>query len=360
MGFSSGITRFFLSRIITPRLMVVDRPGVVYNVLGRKYGSKTSKKRTVFHFEDVHAHLESNVIENIGVEANDLFYKYGKESGLRYMLTSGKKEIPSWKIPIVIDFVFKAFRLGGMTFAERIDYDDGKLRLLGSDNFGCRKTGNPYYFAGVVSGVMTYILNKNVEAVSYCNCPRCEFVADVRFEDKFIVDERKLIPMKGYKRLNSPMYKKNLGHSCFSDFIRFKKVGFEKSHRFLFMDKTIFPVEAGMIEVIYKNYKDIGQEGLVKEKIVEASEIAAKDIDLKTTKELLKILSAFGFGIPEIKSKESIFLSLYNAPVCRFGFNYHACVINGLLNHVLGKKLEVKDIKRRRNKIIIEFAPKTL
>ncbi|MFW5886581.1 MAG: hypothetical protein ACOCUL_02375 [Bacteroidota bacterium] len=356
MKIMGNVTKFFFREIVSPRIFVMDKPGIVYNVLASKYSTNTAKKRVVFHFEDIEAHLEYAAEKKLGKKtASSLFYRYGKESGMRYMLTGGKKKIPSWKIPVLVDFIFSAYKMAGMSFAENVFYDNEIIQLKGWNNVGCRKTANPSYFAGVVAGIMTYLIGKNVEAFESCECPKCSIVAKPVSKAFHLVNENDLLPMTGYSKYNFPNEDLKTGFCSLTDLIKFKKIDFGEKHCFKYKNQVLIPIEAGMIELIFEHYKNAGLKEFAGQEIIRGAEILAEKINVGELKNLKNILSAFGYGIPEVKVKNKISVSLYNAPVCKYGFYYHAYIINGLLNYVYGKKFELLELSTIKSNTYITY-----
>ena len=53
-----NIKDYILAKLFFPRLVIIDKPGIIISEAARKYGHVSSRKRIVFHFEDIIINLQ--------------------------------------------------------------------------------------------------------------------------------------------------------------------------------------------------------------------------------------------------------------------------------------------------------------
>jgi len=127
-----NIRDYIFNKIFAPRTFIIDQPGIIYNVLAKKYGRGESKKRIIWYFEDTLANLQIATIKKLGFEkTNKLWYEIGKDTGLRYLLLSKAKTPPQFLTSTILNYILSANRAGGMSIAEKINYKNKKLTLEG-------------------------------------------------------------------------------------------------------------------------------------------------------------------------------------------------------------------------------------
>ena len=363
-----NIRNYIFSKLFFPKVVMIDKPGIIYNYVDRKFGSARAKKRIVFFFEDVFVNLQLETTKQIGKKkSDDLFYKIGKEQALRYMFLAKSSNIPSYLIPNIINYLFTTLQTSGFMLASEVILDNNKksLVLKGKDNLFCRKGGNNQIFCGFISGIMSFLYKQTMEAESKCGkCPsECKVICNPKIKKKILIKYNKLKPLENYNTLNFPLnmvVPKNM-HS-YSKLIKFKKIKLNKNGEQTFLDKTIFPTEIGVAGIITQNFFDIKQENLLEKGLSEGSYKLAKDIlksknNKKDKLELLKkILCALGWGIPYFDFyKDNVSCKFLYPPISKYGFCYQAFTLKGYLNYIFNKKLVIKDISNKDKYIIISY-----
>ncbi len=359
------IRRYWFDKLLAPRVVVIDRPGILINKIISKFGKEGVKTRIIYHFEDIPVNLYLETVKKLGKEkTDDLWYKIGKDMAIRYLLFNKDKKIPKIVLPLVIKHIFNTFNSAGMSFAEKIHYNPKRKLLLtkGKNCVMCRKTKSGYFPAGIASGILSSLFKENIEAEPLCgNCPKnCKIIANLKITKKYIPNIEELKPLDNYDKLNFPLnYKTHPESNSFTDLLKFKKIWIDKENNvFCFQDKTIVPTEIGLSTIILKNYSKINELNLFKKIIIKTSKEIAEDIlkDEKTIGDKIKILntilSAFGWGIPYHKkiNNKIIFNFLY-PPITKYGPLFRGLILNGYLNKIYNKKFNIKNITNEK----IEF-----
>ena len=366
-----NIKQFILRKLFFPKVAVIDQPGIIYNVLSRKYGGKKSRKRIIFLFEDMFIEIQKEAIAQLGKEkASELFYKLGKDLGVSFMLLGNAKKVPSFLLPEVMAYIANNFRGGGFSIADNLDIDIKQKRIIfsGKNNLICRKTSDPSFFVGVASGVLSLLLGKNVEAVSKCsNCPNeCKVIVKEDLPKRYVPDIRKLMPDKKYELMNFPSDGETVSNlMSFHKLIKFKKINISESGKFQLNDFTIFPAPPQFTCLTMKHFEEIGRRDILNnalfksaDKLINtlAKEIPGHHDKIKIIKSLIL---ALGWGIPDCQKKGDIikFYVRY-PPFDKSDFHYQALQLNAFLSSVFKKKLRLIKLKVRENPplLILEYS----
>ena len=364
------IKRYWFEKLLAPKVVTIDSPGIIHTKVDRKYGKSKSKKRLVWYFEDTIADLQIDTAKKLGKEeTKSLWYKIGKKVTLRYMLLSRAKRPPFFLRTTILKYVLMKGKLGGVSVSEKILYNkkNNVLILEGKDNVICRKSDVHEYFAGCMSMLLSFLVGENIEARVDCkSCPKkCKIIAHPKIEQKFIPSSEELKISEKYYRLNFERLK-NLTDktNSFSDLIKFKQIFIDKKGKFCFREKTILPIEIGGINLIYEEYKKENEEKIFKEGIISSSERIAKEIlgDKNSQKEkvslMVSILSSLGWGVPYFKKQEGkVQIILKNSPFSKYPPMYQSCLINGCLNYIFNKKFDLNKIETKTDPytIILEY-----
>ena len=363
-----NIKNYLLNKLFFPKVAVIDQPGIIYNVLSRRYGHVSSKKRIVFLFEDMFAEIQKEAIAQLGKEkASELFYKIGKDFGVSFMLLGKAKKVPSFVLPEVMEFIADNFRGGGFSIAENIDVDikQNIITFSGKNNVICRKTADPSFFAGGAAGILSLLLGKNVEAVSKCcNCPNeCKVIAKADLPSKYIPDVNKLMPDKNYGQLNFPKDVESMDHlASFGKFMRFKKIKISVSGKFQLNGFAIFPAPFQITCLIMKHFEEIGRRDILNEALFRSSDKILDTLskEFPEVKDKIKIITslilALGWGIPDCQKKgEIIKFYIRYPPFNKSGFHYQALQLNAFLSSVFKKKLKLVELKSQENPPLLKL-----
>jgi hypothetical protein len=355
-----------IDKIYFPKNVTIHTPGIIINKTSRVFGGIKSQKRCVYHFEDIFAGLQLETIKEIGKErASQLYYNIGKELGFGYMIIGKVKKPQKILLPFFLRHIFEVIKSNGTTVTEKVTFRDKNYVILeGSNNIVCRKTEDNSFFAGIFSGIFSYLLGENIEARGYCNCPdKCKIIISSHFPERYIPNLIKIKPMDNYSKINFPEelnFSKNM--PSFEDFIKFKKAWIGEDGKHYFMNKVLITTEQNMFAFVGEHYLREGLLDILKRGILVSSEKLASDIlDKKNTPEenldiLIRILCSFGFGIPhyEKKDKEIIFLFLYG-PVANYPPLYDSLVLNGFINFIFNKRFELKKIDQKYSPSVTLF-----
>jgi len=361
---NKSVREYLFNKLFFPKVVTIEKPGIIINKTSRLFGG-VSQKRCIYYFEDIFINLQNETIKKLGKEeASELYYKIGKDLGTRYMLLADVKKPPKFLLSFVINSMFKVVASNGTSVARNITFNakNNFLILEGANNIICRKTEDNSFFAGIFSGMFSFLIGENIEAEGHCNCPKhCKIVLSPKIKQKYIPNMNELRPLKNYNKLNFPenvpVMKKM---DSFKDLIRFGKVWIDnKDNKHYFEGKVILPNTTDFAGLLVKHYKDIDQKNLLEKFIVNESQLIAKNIFKKLNKnqkiELTKnLFCAFGWGIPHYAHlKNIITLNLLYPPISEYGFLYEALVLNGFINTILNKKYFIKKIETKTSPVCI-------
>jgi len=187
------IRDYLFNKLFFPKVVRINRPGIIYNYVNTRFGGLGAKKRTIWHFEDIVVNLQLETIKELGEEkTQELFYKIGKDVATSYMLLSKTKKTASLFLPSIINYIFKTMVVGGFSVAEDIKYDHKKKSLIlkGSNNMVCRKSRISSTTSGLVSGFISFLVEENIEAKAKCQkCPEsCFIVANKNIKENYLVN----------------------------------------------------------------------------------------------------------------------------------------------------------------------------
>lgn len=355
------VLKNFFDEFLFPKIMIIDRPGIIINKSIRKFGGESTRTRIIYHFEDISKNLYLETKRKLGKEEADfLWYKIGKDMATRYFLFSKKKKISNILMPFIIEHIFKTFSGVGLNFSKNVNYNQTKKSLIatGRNCVICKEIGTGHIAAGLTSGVLSSLNNINIEAEPACtNCPNnCRIIASPKIKKKYIPNFEKLKPIKNYDKLNFPEKESSEAarFQSFSDFLKFKKITVDKQNNFFyFCDKIIVPSEMGSPGIVLKNYLECNQEKLFQESVIKTTEGIMEDIlkHQKTTKNKIKILcniiSAFGWGIPfHKKIKNQVIFEFLYPPINNENDSlFRALILNGYLNGIYNKKFKIHYLK---------------
>ncbi|MBD3249292.1 hypothetical protein GF336_04570 [Candidatus Woesearchaeota archaeon] len=366
MGIENRIINYTLSKLFFPKVVVIDKPGVIYTKQDRLFGNPITRRRIVYYFEDILVELHKETVKQIGPKKTaELWYKIGKDVGTRFLLLSKVRKPNHLLIQPILDHIFAGLRSGGQSFAKKVKFNPRKKTLVleGDNNVFCRKTGDGSFFAGLISGIMSFLVGENIETETRCNCPaNCRIIADPKFKKKYIPDFSELAIDKKYFKMNFPVPISIPGNSpSFSDMIRFKKIRFNKRGKPTYSNKAIIPGEPGMVGITYlrmsKSIKNIDKI------LTKSSEKLANDIfknkfsTPKKIKETLNLLCVLGYGIPSYRNlKEELEISFKFPPYSKYNYDFQARILNGFLNAVYNRRLRLIKYEKTTNKIIFLYS----
>jgi hypothetical protein len=349
-----NIKDYILNKLFFPKVATIDKPGMIYNVISKRYGRGHSKKRIVFHFEDIIANLQLETIKELGKEkTEELWHKIGKDVGTRYMLLSKAKKPPSFLMPTVIRYIFESYRAAGMSLCENIIYDhkEKSLILKGKNSLICRKTKIGTINTGLVSSVLSFFLKENIETETKCsNCPQnCHIKSIKKEKSQYVEDTKDLMPLANLTKLNFPdkSFHGKEDFKSYSTLLKFGKISIGESGKQEFIGKTIAPAPFEFTELISHNYQKINAKAILKEGVKREAENLFRDLTKNQTKLIDKfnmfntICTGFGWGLPYCKrNKNELTLTLVCPPISKFGFAFNIYTLNGFLNAIF-KRTEV-------------------
>lgn len=355
---AKDMQRYLFNKLFFPKVAIIDKPGIIINQASSFYGLKKSRKRIIFLFEDDFVNLQKETIKQIGQkESSLLYYKIGKDFVTRHLYTSNYKKPPSFIVTSLMEKMFESFSSAGMSIADNILFDKNKKSLIvyGENNIISRKTKDASLFAGIVSGILSYLMGENIESkILRSDNPKVEkIIANPQIKKIYVPKVNEMEPLKNYDKLNFPR-KINTSHNfnlpSFGDLIKFKKVWYKQGKHY-FGEDVIIPMEISIPEVYIIHYKKLNRLDILKKALIESGNKKASSIFRNKThydnlNDLKKILCAFGFGYPIIKvSGNKISITLICGPITKDGFLFQAFIINGYLNYIFKQNYKIKELK---------------
>lgn len=359
----SSIQDHLFAKLFFPKVVLIESPGIIISQTAKKYGNKQSKKRIVYHFEDLLAHLEIKTQKQLGIKkTKELWYKIGKDATTRYMLLgSNQKKVPQMLQPSIIEYIFSILRSSGMSVATHVDFEPttSSLNMHGKDQLLARKSSILSYHSGTASAILSFICGQNIEAQGTITNNDCEIHASPLLPKRHISNKHHLKEDSNYFKINFPQNKLSASYSSYNNFIKFKKVILGPDEKLQYQKKTIFPIEAGMTGLITHYYKKIHQQNLLETALVQASEKLAstffpKKNDQQTNIKIMQnMLSAFGFGIAHLKTTNTTCtLEIQYLPRSKYSNNVEAYMINGYINVIFNKKFKLKTIMHKKVPVV--------
>lgn len=346
----SDIKRYWEDKLLAPRVVVIDKPGVIYNIVAKKYGVGESKKRVVWYFEDVIVDLQRRTLKEIGEkETSGLFYRIGKDAGTRYILLSNvAKGFPMSLIEEIIKYYFNVFCNVGFSVADNIYFNrEGyPLILEGNNSIICRKTGNCSMFAGFASAILSSLMKENFDSeyvVPLASEGDCKIKLYKSSFPKHTPNIGWLKESNSYNLLNFENIHSS-GSVSFKRLLEFKKIIMSPRGKYEFGSKTMIISEIGCLDLIGEHYKLINKEELFKRILIESSEKIADELfqeenAAEKLKSMVSLLEGLGWGIPSFKrSPEKIVCDILNPPISKYVPLYMVLTINGYLNSICKKK----------------------
>ena len=192
------IKRFILEKGFFPKVVLINRPGVIINKIVQKYGGKSSINRMAYIFEDSLVNLQLDTIKKIGPEkTSELWYRIGKDMSLSYLLVSKAKRPPKIIFYDVLEYLFNRLAISGISVGTNVIFNSNRFLLIlrGKNNVVCRKTGLGSVFAGFASGVMTFLTGEEIEAEKTKCCYKdnyCEIIVSRKIPKKYPINYERL------------------------------------------------------------------------------------------------------------------------------------------------------------------------
>lgn len=354
--------KFWIESLLMPKLIQLNFPGIIINKTSSLFGFKNSQKRCLYHFEDIIAGVQNSAIKNLGKKKADKIYnEAGTELGKIYFKFVGFKKIPGFLQKKILERLPSLLKANGTTLASKIIIKKDCITLCGQDNIICRKTKNPSFMEGIFAGMLNSVLG--YKFIPKRKCIHCKKQCQISFYKK---EKIKKIPkadpffIKRYNFLNIPKEMPNTHYPSMQDFAKQGKTTFENGKK-AFNNLTIIPTEQHMFSILADKYKKNGEAKEFRIATIKNAESFFEKIKIGGTKEkeiknILEILCAFGWGIPDLQeNNKQIKITLKHPPVCEYAPLYRAYIINGYMNKIYKKKYILKNIKQHSNPTSLSF-----
>lgn len=349
------IRKYILERLYFPHVLSVDTPGLILHKKIALFGGRDVVTRSILTFEETYVDLFLDTIKEIGEEkTSQLWYRIGKDFMYRYFGFYKGFSRSRGNIRRMMDYFCKHFSSTGMSIFNNYNYDLSKEKFVfyGIDCVIYRHTNDASYLEGAISGMVSCLLNKNVEAkmIFDKNVGACRIVADSSISERYLVSDKKIseisvVPIiKGNHSFSSNL-------STFYDFLKFGIVKIDNSKKLSFKEKTIVPVEMGLPMIFFLNYRDLGLEKLYADSVVSSFEKIFRNIFSNQKSEEDKILafrnivSAFGWAESFFSRQgKSVKVSFLNPFFYRRIPSIVQYVFNAFLNYLYNKKFVIDSV----------------
>lgn len=331
----SNLKSFLIKKFLLPKVVLFNEPGRIISKSVKRYGNSSSSIRCYYPFEDTLIKLQEEAKKSIGPKrTNDIWYEIGKTHVLRHASFSGKKKVPEFLQEDAIKFIISVFHYSGFTVTNNLELDIKSkiIEVWGDNNCVCRSTGLGDVFAGVISGVMSYVTGQNIEAIKTSCCKtetECRIIGKPDIQERYIPTEGTYEKDKDYDRLNlKPIKQKG---STFQELIKFKKVKLEDD-RYVYDKYALGLIEVGFLDLIYQKYK----ENNLEKEFKTAVQASGKEIfkDKNNCSAIGKVMTALGNGIINITPKGKGFkIIIFSPPSTKFEMNYLPNFLIGALKN---------------------------
>lgn len=359
---TNSFKSYFFNRFLLPKVIIHNEPGRIISKTSQRYGRKSSQIRVMYAFEDNCVDLQTASIKKLGIKkSEEMWYKIGKSFVTRHLNFSGKKKIPKLFQEEIVRFILGAFHSSGLSLAQNIRFDRNKMEieLHGNNNSVCRKNGMGDIFAGIISGLSSFVFDRNIEADMLECCPKkkfCHVISKPIIKKKFIPNLDLIKVEPDYSKLNFKLT--NQRAPTFSDFVKFKKIEF-KDEKYQFLDETLLYMEISFFDIIYYYFKEYKIEGIYEQTIKNSARLKIDSYSKNNTinrKFVCDMLSAFGWGIVSIKKiNGGNKIHITNPPYTRFGYNFLPAFIAGAIESIEDKNLKISDLKYSRDRAVLTF-----
>jgi hypothetical protein len=359
-----NIKNHLLKKFIFPKRFIFDEPGIIFNKSISRLTGRSTFTRVVFFFEEFFVDLYKYTVKEIGEEeTSKLWYGIGRDVGLRYLSFSGVKKVPRWMISQIIQVTFDAISGSGLGFFKKLKNDEDFFIVEGKHALIIRHINDGSFFAGVLSGIFSYIYGSDCD-VSCVECSPIITRFEVRCRGSTSEFPNHIYRHKNYFIHNSSKQifaEDEIKHPSLSDFLKFNKITLHpESNNWRFGKHSIFPSEIGLFGLIIEHYKNNNLLWILEESYSFSSEKIFTDLlsDQKESKRriryFLNLISAFGWGIPDLKINDDVIQLRFSlAPFSRYGSEDRAFFFRGALDAIFNRKHKL--VKYTNSEFIYSF-----
>src|SRR3989339_712150 len=105
---ANSIKQYIFEKLFYPKVVIINEPGMIINYSSKKYGHFNKFKRNLLYFEEIISKIQIETIRRHGIDKNrTLWYKIGKDLGIRYILVGGGKPVSKIILPEIIEYILK-------------------------------------------------------------------------------------------------------------------------------------------------------------------------------------------------------------------------------------------------------------
>lgn len=341
MGFD--LREHSFRKLYHPKIVNVFVPGEILHKNPGLFGSGPIITRSNYSFELFFSNLykDSNSVLN-KKELSDLWYRIGKDMVKKYLAFYSKMKINQSNIVEVLKYFSDHFCAVGMSVFENVfcDFEKEEFTFSGENSIVCRGSFDGSYLAGIASGLISFLLGKNIEANFLCNnCPKsCKII--VRNDFTFRYESKESLDLEQfYSEISFGDNEEKV--ASFYDFLNFKFVLIDNYKKFSFEDFSLFPSEIGLLNIFFYNYSKMGLEGLYFNSFRKTSEIILDKIlneSLSISQKITKIRnmsSAFGWGkVKFSKIDKHVTVNFFKSAFVFYNVEFIKIFFNVVLNKI--------------------------
>lgn len=355
------VKSYLLDKVIFPKRLIIDKPGIIFSETFKKYSNKiTNKRRLCLDFEDMIANLQLETEKIFGKEkTSEIFYRLGKDEGTSNILITGNKKPPLFLMETILKILFKDMgEWLGLSLKE-VDLNKKRIILEYDNILVSRKVKDHSLLLGCFSGILSFLLGENIEGIAKPKkySKKGFYIFDKKLENRYIQNINFLKPIKDYEKLNFPKIKEIKNRPCFRDFVKFQKLRISKKGRIYFLENPLFWSTSKFFNNLANYFEKANKKEAFRKIILKnTSKISEKILEnQKTEKDKIKFIEnmfcVFGWGIPKIrKMKDEIFVTINYFQINRYEPVYEVLIINGYLNYIYKKDFKVCRAERKINK----------
>jgi len=359
------IKEYIFKKLFFLKLLDVDKPGVIYGKTNHFYSNLRINKRMVFCFEDFLSDLQKYTSSVIGMEkSSSLWYELGRDFGIKQINYAHIKNLDEKNKVEAVKYFFKIFNGSGATCLDRVKYlPYSKIfQTFGKSNIICRKSGDPSFFEGITSGILSSIFGIEYETKYSCDLcsKKCSSIS-VPTENKFFSTVEPII-LSRYKEFNYFQKIPNL-----KDFVKFKKIKVSSKGEWHFNKKRILPFPHYFFDLLFDHYASNGLQDVLEAGLVKAAQDFLKQFKKSNSylsfdlKFIENILELFGWGVFTHKQNEEfITFDIFNPATNKDGIRFIIYLLKGYLNFISKGEYELTKIVDRKDlfRLVISFSKK--
>lgn len=348
---------YLLNKILFPKKLLIEQPGIIINKVVQKYGDKQSRFRTIFFFEEIMAELQIKSKPLLKNKHEIFWTKIGYETTKRYFKLGSVSAPPSILFKTVLNYIFNGFKGAGQTFCEDIKINKSIIELKGKNNVVSRLSKTNSISKGITKAVLEALTNKETKVSGHFD-ENLEIIKAIIQDKKIEYDDKNLEETNLYNKVNFQVNTNKFKETSFKELMKFKKITFDENNKLSYKNQTLFVGEIGMVSLIHNNFKEENLSEdfnkIVYNSTVEvAKKILLSKIIKNNIKEVENIISALGYGIATYSKNK---IKIKYPPYSKYGYEFLIPIYKGFIDVAIDKKTKIINKKIELNSIMLEFS----